>query len=198
MNFSKSGRKSRHARRRAHQGLSQTLVSDLVVYAVAGICMYRVKFLYAGQWSRGGLDFLPASVCDLGGRAWKWACADVVVIRHHLCRYLVDDGIDQLHDHHHPNAGPGHDHVSPADDHLGNVHHRNSASVCSAYIDGCRLYAIGRQNSRDRIFRARSTGGQQFDSCQWRRATDSLATPVLVLLASRRLHHDLASDGDGV
>ena len=55
----------------------------------------------------------------------------LVVAGGHLCRRVVDDGLGQLHDHHHPDACAGHDHVPLADDHLGHVHHRRATGLCT-------------------------------------------------------------------
>ena len=66
------------------------------------------------------------------GGAGSQARANALADRTDLRRRLVDDGLGQLHDHHYPDAGPRHDHVPHADDDLGHVHHRHSASLRSA------------------------------------------------------------------
>ena len=70
--------------------------------------------------------------------------ADVVADRPDVRRRVVDDGLGQLPDDDHPDAGPRHDDVPPADDDLGDVHHRHPAGVRAAGAHRGRLHAVGR------------------------------------------------------
>ena len=107
--------------------------------------------------------------------------ADAVAVRRHVCGNLFDDGFDQLHDDHHPDARAGHDDVSSADDDLGYVHHRNFAGFCSAGVDGCWLHASWPTVCLDRIFPGGRCDGEQRGDGFRRRSTAVVAALVLVL-----------------
>ena len=68
----------------------------------------------------GWTSYPPLSALTLHRAAGAGALADRPDVR----RRVVDDGLGQLPDDDHPDARPGHDDVSPADDDLGDVHHR--------------------------------------------------------------------------
>ena len=69
------------------------------------------------------LDVVSAAVAHRRRRA------DALADRADVRRRLVDDGLGQLPDHDHPDARPRHDDVPPADDDLGDVHHRHPAGL---------------------------------------------------------------------
>ena len=106
----------------------------------AFICI-GLSFFTAGNGAGGRLDLLSAAVGGLASRARERYGTDAVAAGCHLCRHLVDDGFGELHDHDHPDAGTGHDDVSPAADDLGDVHHGDPAGFRVARADGGRLHA---------------------------------------------------------
>ena len=102
---------------------------------------------------RAGPSYPPLSASSRRRRAAQRA--DAVADWADLRRHLVDDGVGQLHDDDHSDAGPGHDDVPPADDDLGHVHHRHPAGVRLARADRGRLHAVDRSHARDRLFHSR-------------------------------------------
>ena len=81
--------------------------------------------------------------------------------RAHVRRRVVDDGLGQLPDDDHPDAGPRHDDVPPADDDLGHVHHGHPAGLRPAGAHGGRLHAIDRPHARHRLLHSRRLDGEQ-------------------------------------
>ena len=144
------------------------------------------------------MDVVSTSFGDLGGRAGKRHGANHVAAGRHVRGCVVDDGVRQLHDDHHPDARSGHDHVPVADDDLGYVHHGHPPGVRSSRADCRGFHATDRPRHRHRVLRARRPDRQQQRDGVRRRPTLALATLVLVLFAPGRVHHDSAGDGDGV
>ena len=153
---------------------------------------FTMSFFVAGGAAKGGwTSYPPLSLTDMSG-------PDSVADRSDVRRRVVDDGLDQLHDHDHPDAGTRHDDVPAADDHLGDVHHGHPAGLCLAGAHRGRLHATAGSHSRHRLFHSRRLDRQQRGCGFRRRSAAAVAAPVLVLFASGRVHHDPAGDGHGL
>ena len=113
------------------------------------------SFFVDGGAAKSRLDLLSAAVVHDGPRLRGQT---LWLIGPDVRRRVVDDGLDQLHDHHHPDARSGHDHVPPADDDLGHVHHRHPAGVRLARADGGRLHAADRPRAGHRLLHSRRHG----------------------------------------
>ncbi len=132
-----------------------------------------------GRPRPAGPSYPPLSLTDLQR-------ADAVADRADVRRRLVDDGLGQLPDHHHPDAGPRHDDVPPADDDLGHVHHRHPASLRPAGAHRGRLHAAARSHCWAPASSCPKAGPPTTrPSAAGRRAAAVVAAPVLVLLATR-------------
>ena len=130
-------------RRRRH-GVPDAQHAQLLVH-VAGVRLHRLSASSCRRTApaAGWTGYPPLSA--LPRRRPAAACGQTLwLIGRHVRRRLVDDGLGQLPDHDHPDAGPRHDDVPPADDDLGHVHHRHPAGVRPAGAHGGRLHAAGR------------------------------------------------------
>ena len=85
-------------------------------------------FVYGGGPAAGWTVYPVLAALEAGGPRLGIR-PDALADGTHVRRRLVDDGLGQLHDHHHQHAGPRHDPVPHADDDLGHVHHRHSAGL---------------------------------------------------------------------
>ena len=104
-------------RRRRH-GVSDAEHAQLLVH-VAGVRLHRIELLRRPAGPAGGWTaYPPLSVVSRGG-ARQPTGADAVAAGRHVRRRLVDDGLGQLHDDDHQDAGARHDDVPHADDDLG-------------------------------------------------------------------------------
>ncbi len=101
-------------------------------------------FVAGGAAKAGWTSYPPLSLTDVSGQT-LW------LVGRHVRGHLVDDGLDQLYDNHHSDAGPRHDDVPPADDHLGDVHYGHSASVRVAGAYCGRVHAVAGHQARDRV-----------------------------------------------
>ena len=163
----------------------------------AFICI-GCSFFVAGGAAGSRLDVLsPALVVHR--RAPAANGPDAVADRADLRRHLVDDGLGQLHDHHHPDARARHDDVPPADDDLGHVHHRHPAGLRPAGAHRRRLHAVASTALIGTgFFMPEGLVVNNADAGRRRRAAAAVAALVLVLFASGRVHHDPAGDGHGL
>ena len=116
-------------------GVSQAEHAELLVH-VAGVHLHDRQLLRGRRRRRRRLDGLSAAVQRARGRARQHARADAVADRPDLRRHLVDDGLGQLPDDDHQDAGPRHDDVPHAADDLGDVHHRHPAGLRPAGAHG--------------------------------------------------------------
>ena len=117
----------------------------------------------------------------------------------HVRRHLVDDGLGQLHDDDHPDAGPRHDDVPPAADDLGHVHHGHPAGLRPAGAHGRRLHAAHATALLGTgFFLPEGLVVNNSAAGDRRRAAAPVAALVLVLFAPGRVHHDPAGDGHGL
>ena len=94
--------------------------------------LYWGQFFHCRSWSGGGMDVVSTPLRRDGIGAGQRYAADAVAARSDLCWGLVDDGLGQLHDHHHSDASPWNDDVPAATDDLEHVHHRRTPrhSLC--------------------------------------------------------------------
>ena len=124
--------------------------------------------------------------------------ADAVAAWADVRRRLVDDGLGQLHDHHHPDARPG------------MTMFRLPLTIWAMFITAILqafalpvLTAAGFMQLMDRMlgtgfFLPEGLIGQQLAAGGRRRPAAAVAALVLVLFAPGRVHHDPAGDGHGL
>ena len=104
--------------------------------------------------------------------------------RHLRRRILFHPHRPEFHRHHPPHARPRHDLVAPAAVHLGALRHQHHPDSRHA-----------RHRHHHRAGRRRTHPASRHLRSQTRRRSAALPASVLVLFASRRLHHDSAVDG---
>ena len=113
---------------RGRHGVSDVEYAELLVH-VARFLPNRPELFLSALRSGRRLDVVSTSLGGVGGGSGQSLAPNLVVDGGHLRRHLVDAWFGQLHDDHYPDACPRYDDVSLTDDHLGDVHHRNPASI---------------------------------------------------------------------
>ncbi len=103
--------------------------AELLVHVAGVYCVSAEAFLCTGMGRQSGWTVYPPLSVNEMAAPGSGTAADTVGAWPDIRGRVVDDGIDQLHDHDHPDARTGNDDVPAAADDLGDDDHGDPASV---------------------------------------------------------------------